>query len=250
MRSREGEGARLMPLTVRNWTRFQHYRNRRPPWIKLHRELLDNFEFIALPFASQALAPRLWLLASESDDGSIPDSAVKLAFRLHCPVADVIAAVKSLIGAGFLDGSLDASAVLAERKQDATPETERETEGEERIAAPAALALPRPHIAGKPKAWSVEACDDWIGAYRGTAPGGRIGKALAPLVKAHGWEAVRVAWRSYLAQTEAEFASPQRFAATFGRWSGSAPAAAPRSGGKPSVVDQTKAVLEKFVREG
>lgn len=71
-----------------------------------------------------------------------------------------------------------------------------------------------------PKAWSAEACDDWITRFDGTAPGGPIGKHLKPLVTRHGWPAVRMAWRSYLAQTEAAFASPARFGATYGEWAG------------------------------
>lgn len=66
--------------------------------------------------------------------------------------------------------------------------------------------------------WAREACDDWIGRHGGTAPGGRIGQALKPLVKKHGWPAVRPAWHNYLAQTEPEYVSPQRFAATYARW--------------------------------
>ena len=36
-----------MILTVRNWSDFQHYKDRSPPWIRLHRDLLDNYEFNA-----------------------------------------------------------------------------------------------------------------------------------------------------------------------------------------------------------
>ena len=75
--------------------------------------------------------------------------------------------------------------------------------------------------------WSRAACDDWIARFGGTAPGGQIGKALIPIVKRHGWEFVRRAWCRYLAQAEAQYASPARFSATFGRWSGLAPDPAP-----------------------
>lgn len=75
--------------------------------------------------------------------------------------------------------------------------------------------------------WSRAACDDWIARFGGTAPGGQIGKALIPIVKRHGWEFVRKAWCRYLAQAEAQYASPARFSATFGRWSGLAPDPAP-----------------------
>lgn len=67
--------------------------------------------------------------------------------------------------------------------------------------------------------WSREACEAWLARWPGsTAPGGRIGSALGPLVNRHGWPEVRVAWVAYLADAEARFASPQRFAATFADW--------------------------------
>ena len=31
-----------MALIPKNWSQFQHYKGRRPPWIKLHRALLDE----------------------------------------------------------------------------------------------------------------------------------------------------------------------------------------------------------------
>jgi uncharacterized protein YdaU (DUF1376 family) len=67
--------------------------------------------------------------------------------------------------------------------------------------------------------WSREACDDWIEFRGGTAPGGRIGKALKPLVDQHAWLRVRVAWRRYLAETPGRYVKPERFAETYGDWS-------------------------------
>ena len=102
-------------------------------------------------------------------------------------------------------------------------------------------------VATAPAPWTREACDDWIARFKGSAPGGRIGKALKPLVGAHGWPEVRAAWQSYLSQSEAEFASAERFAATYGRWSGECEG--PKSKAQ-QVVDETKAVLERFVARG
>jgi hypothetical protein len=138
-----------LSLTVRNWDKFQHYKARRPPWIKLHRGLLEDRAFLSLPLAAQALAPRLWLIASETDDGSLPDDPADLAFRLRCAESEVIPAVNALIQHKFLSGSLDiASAALAPCEQLAAPETEVETEaeGEEKqLSSPAApLLFPAP----------------------------------------------------------------------------------------------------------
>jgi hypothetical protein len=91
-----------------------------------------------------------------------------------------------------------------------------------RRQTPDSTSTDLPAIAGglEAQVWSRGACDDWILRFGGTAPGGQIGRALKPLVKVHGWLAVRAAWRSYLEQTGAEHASANRFASTFGHWAG------------------------------
>ena len=119
-----------MRYRVKNWGTFQHYKRRRPPWIKLHRTILDDYLFSRLPDASRALAPMLWMLASESGDGSVSGDAEELAFRVRQPVAWTEKALKPLVDNGFLECLQDASAALAERKQDDHLETERETERE------------------------------------------------------------------------------------------------------------------------
>ncbi len=73
--------------------------------------------------------------------------------------------------------------------------------------------------------WTREACDDWIARFGGTAPGGQITGHLNPLVKKHRWEGVRPAWQNYLAQSDAQYASPARFAATFNGWHDTIPPA-------------------------
>lgn len=115
-----------MKLKPKNWEKFQHYKDRLPPWIKLHRELLTDRAFMQLPIASKALAPLLWLLASESKDGEFDASDEELIFRLHVTAKD-LQGIQPLIDKGFF---IVASKALADCQQDATPETERETETE------------------------------------------------------------------------------------------------------------------------
>jgi hypothetical protein len=116
-----------MLLQPKNWAVFQHYKDRCPPWIKLHRDLLNDRVFMCLPLASKALAPLLWLLASESKDGTFDGSLDELVFRLHITPKDYQDGVKPLIDKGFF---VVASGVLAECYQDAIPEREREGETE------------------------------------------------------------------------------------------------------------------------
>jgi len=116
-----------MLLQPKNWAVFQHYKDRCPPWIKLHRDLLNDRAYMRLPIASKAIAPMLWLLASESKDGVFDGSLDELVFRLHISEKDYQAGVKPLIDNDFFNV---VSGVLAERLQTAIPETETEREAE------------------------------------------------------------------------------------------------------------------------
>ena len=116
-----------MILKPKNWDKFQHYKDRCPPWIKLHRDILNDRTFASLPIASKALAPLLWLLASESKDGSFNAASEELAFRLHIASKDIESGLKPLIDKGFF---VDASTMLAPCYQPAIPEREREGERE------------------------------------------------------------------------------------------------------------------------
>lgn len=127
-----------MTLTPKNWDNFQHYKHRSPPWIKLHRNLLDDMQYQRLPVASKALAPMLWLLASESHDGVIHRTPEEIAFRLRMTEKEVISAIKPLIDNGFF---IEDSNMLAECVQDATTEREKsrvrvEKEKEKEIDTP------------------------------------------------------------------------------------------------------------------
>jgi len=119
-----------MRLVPKNWGELQHYKDRCPPWIKLHRNILNDRHYMCLPLASKALAPLLWLLACESKDGSFDASMEELTFRLRFTERELRDGLKGLIDGGFL---LDASTKLAPCLQVAPKslsETERETEGE------------------------------------------------------------------------------------------------------------------------
>ena len=116
-----------MLLRPKSWDKFQHYKDRCPPWIKLHRDLLTDREFMRLPIASKAIAPLMWLLASESKDGTFDGSIDELQFRLHITKKEYEDGIKPLIDKGFF---IVDSSLLASSKQHAIPETETEGESE------------------------------------------------------------------------------------------------------------------------
>ena len=82
---------------------------------------------MGLDLASKGLAPLLWLLASESPDGTFDASTEELVFRLRVSTKDVVSGLKPLIDKGFFEViEADASIVLAPCLQHATSERERD----------------------------------------------------------------------------------------------------------------------------
>lgn len=119
-------------FSVKNFEKFQHYKDRSPPWIKLYNELLDDYDFGLLPDASKMHLVAIWLLASRSNN-KIPLDPLWVAKKISAtdPVDLTI-----LRNAGFIEWEQDSSDPLAERLQVARPEREKRTslgEGEETL---------------------------------------------------------------------------------------------------------------------
>ena len=117
---------------IKDWAEFQHYKDRRPPWIKLHHSLLDDAEYAKLPAISAKCLVLLWLIASESEKGTLPPPP-SLAFRLRMSERDVTKVLHSLIH--FIQplttvAAQDASATLATCYTETETETEEEVETE------------------------------------------------------------------------------------------------------------------------
>ena len=73
-----------MAYFIKDFSKFQHFKDRTPPWVKLYRDILDDPDWHELaPEAAKTLV-MLWLIASEDDNksGMLPDNK-KLAFRLR-----------------------------------------------------------------------------------------------------------------------------------------------------------------------
>ena len=127
-----------MAYKVKDWSKFQHFKDRKPPWIKLYRDLLDDLEWHELdPLAAKALVA-IWLIASEND-GCLPDTK-KLAFRLRLTEKQTISIVSQLSHWLIQDDIT----MISDRYQDDSLEKEKETEIEketEREARPRATRL-------------------------------------------------------------------------------------------------------------
>lgn len=134
-------------MKIKNWSKFQHFKDRRPPWIKLYRDLLDDIDWHQLdPLASKVLV-MCWLIASE-DDGQIPDSKT-LAFRLRMSEKQTSDCISKL--SHWLEH--DDINKISERYQDDAPETETETEKKKEKKGA---------VAPRPEDVSQQVWDDWV----------------------------------------------------------------------------------------
>lgn len=51
---------------IKNWERFQHYKERNPPWIKFHTVVLDDPQIYALSEPQRCHLFQIWLLAART----------------------------------------------------------------------------------------------------------------------------------------------------------------------------------------
>ena len=118
-----------MTYAIKGWTKFQHFKDRRPPWIKLYRDILEDPDWHDLDGDTAKILVALWLIASEDEDqnGTLPDVR-RIAFRLRLPETKVKQALIKL--SHWLDHEDDI--VISDGYQADAPETERETETEKR----------------------------------------------------------------------------------------------------------------------
>ena len=107
----------MRTFSVKNFERFQHYKDRAPPWIKLYNELLDDYDFGKLPDASKMHLIAIWLLASRSEN-KIPYDPVWVSRRINATdKVDLDLLARSgfiLVDQPLKNVGQDASNVLAE----------------------------------------------------------------------------------------------------------------------------------------
>jgi hypothetical protein len=232
-------------LAVKNFEKFQHYRDRNPPWIKLYGDILSDVAFLEMHEVAQAQLMKLWVLASQLGH-PLPNNPRLLAGRIGVHGRFHI---DTMIAAGFLipceqDASNLASESastplaemlanpLAESNGNASPSvrvarTRARVRGEStELESKATTSRPRkqPRVeSDEPRVtWLTPVCAEWesrngAGSFAGIA--GQAAKALAPLAKAgHTPAEIGEHFGAYLALTDQRFWSVSKFAQTFGQW--------------------------------
>lgn len=102
-----------MRYKISNWGDYQHYKDRCPPWIKLHHSLITSEVWVMGDDASRSLAVACMLLASRdnANDGSFngdPEYIKRFAYLNSKPDFN------HLIKHGFIEVLHNASKVIAE----------------------------------------------------------------------------------------------------------------------------------------
>lgn len=125
-----------MTWRIKNWEKYQHYKDRDPPWIKLHRDTLTSRMWVSLDNDGRALAVACMLIAAGTEN-QIPDD---LGFIKRRGYFDRMPDLSPLVECGFIercenndvaDASTDASG-SEQVPPDDRPETETEAEKRQR----------------------------------------------------------------------------------------------------------------------
>jgi len=128
-------------LRVTNYEHYQHYKDRKPIWVKLYVDLLDDYQLNRQKPAVRLCALLLILVAAKQDN-KIPHDHEWLAANLHMGVGSVAASIETLVSIGFLsvaNRNHSASRSIAKRSRSAMPEVETEREKRKRKKEPKAF---------------------------------------------------------------------------------------------------------------
>lgn len=99
-----------MKYRIKNWDRYQHYRQRNPPWIKFYIDTLTSNDWVTLDDSSRVLLIACLLVASKND-GEIDGSPQGLTYLKRVAYLHKAPNLNLLIKSGFL---VNASTMLAD----------------------------------------------------------------------------------------------------------------------------------------
>lgn len=152
-------------IRVRNWDKWQSYRKDRgqPPWIKLHRCVMRNPEWVSLTDAQRGQLVAIWLLAAENNGVIVTPSRRQLDANAEIRAASALIQRLCLMEKppdlevfeqlGFIE--YDANLTPSRRQLDAPEleldtETDVDTETEYNIPQNAGVSVPQTAVRKPP----------------------------------------------------------------------------------------------------
>jgi hypothetical protein len=88
-------------IVIPNWGKFQHYKDRRPVWIKLYTELSSRDDWRSLTFAERGLLVTIWIEYAQAR-GRLRVSSVLSSVPLRGHLRRALSGLTRLNDAGFI----------------------------------------------------------------------------------------------------------------------------------------------------
>lgn len=130
----------VVKYRIKNWEKFQHYKDRNPPWIKLHVETLSSADWVTLADASKLLMVVCMILASKEQGVFVGD----LDYIRRVAYLDKRPDLTPLIKCGFIEEVLADASASKQPQADVRPEKEAEAEKEKKETPIAPKGASRP----------------------------------------------------------------------------------------------------------
>jgi hypothetical protein len=126
-------------LRIISWDRLQHYKDRNPPWIKLHRDLLTSETWVSSSHDDRVLAVAIMMLAAATGNRvpANPRYIQRVAYLEREPD------FASLIALKFME-IIEEKAAASKTLASARPETENREQKEDSVEADASTGADAP----------------------------------------------------------------------------------------------------------
>jgi hypothetical protein len=131
------------PFRIKDWDKFQYYKFRRPPWIRLHVSTLQSEDWVMLDDGGKLLMLSLMMLASQFD-GHLPAIVTNPDYLKRVLHLDHSPNIKPLISHGFLLAMHASACAGMQSHASASQSTETEYREDKKDAAPPTAASSSP----------------------------------------------------------------------------------------------------------
>lgn len=253
---------------VRNWDKYQNFRGNRAHWLKLSLDFFDDPVIVSLPDSQRLAFIGVLILCGKRMNRVAYDPSY---VRKRCSLR-VTPDLDLFMAHGLIEmdcTSNGAPPALEEIREEKRREETTDPVASAPVPEPPPFDPPEyeqplgeigvdlakkpdgnPVLVVAPLPWNREAAELWWHEYKGNPPKALFA-ALKPLVKREGWERVRPALVTYMAETPAEYVNiAGKFVAAFGTWEARSRGAPRSPPGKATAGEKSLAAAERFIRRG
>ncbi|MBG6178618.1 hypothetical protein IWQ55_006479 [Labrenzia sp. EL_208] len=193
-------------IRIKNWSDFQHFKDRNPPWIKLYKSLLDRRDIAMISDCNFRVLIGLWLLASEDKEknGTLPEIS-DIAFRLRKSTGEINKSLQELKDFLIFDKAEryhdDINAISLAHSRETETETKAETKTGALEGAENPVSEPDPEP--EPPT-DDEQFDEWYADYPHKVGRGAALKAFKTVIKKTNLETLKTGLQRYVRSKPAD----------------------------------------------